>query len=192
MTFDNIETGQEDYLMAAMNRECGLDVRECDETRPHVHDDADQSVKVERRYDGVVSDPSDLDIPYPMGRAGRGVLPKGAPLPRMVLTLEGNYLGVDLEETGFGQNMSDQAARVARIIIDALILFAEKNQGYGNTAYNLGARGQYADMNRKFGKLKHILWDGNPAVGESIEEICKDFIGHCGLTIDFVNQEGIK
>lgn len=84
--------------------------------------------------------------------------------------------------------LSSQASRVLEISAEALELFLDKNRGYGNTAYNLGARGQYADMNRKFGKLKHTLWDGNPAVGESIEEMLMDLVGHALLTIDFIRQ----
>lgn len=79
-------------------------------------------------------------------------------------------------------------ARVTGIAEEALSLFLEKNQGYGDTAYNLGAKGQYADMNRKMGKLKHTLWDGNPVVGESVEEMLMDLFGHVLLTIDFLRE----
>lgn len=86
------------------------------------------------------------------------------------------------------ETMSEQAQDVTAILIEALALFLEKNQGYGNTSEHLGARGQYADMHRKMGKLKHTLWDGNPAVGESIEEMCMDLIGHAALTINFLRE----
>jgi hypothetical protein len=89
------------------------------------------------------------------------------------------------------EGASPQAIRVVEHIHQAVRVFLEKNKGYGNTAYELGARGQYADMNRKFGKLKHTLWDGNDSVGESEEEMLQDLIGHCGLTIDYI-QEGIR
>lgn len=85
--------------------------------------------------------------------------------------------------------MSPQAERVVEIVLEALALFLEKNRGYGNTSEHLGARGQYADMHRKMGKLKHTLWDGSSAVGESIEEMCMDLIGHAALTINFLRGE---
>lgn len=84
--------------------------------------------------------------------------------------------------------MSPQAESVVEIVLEALALFLEKNRGYGNTSEHLGARGQYADMHRKMGKLKHTLWDGNPAVGESVEEMCMDLIGHAALTINFLRE----
>lgn len=99
-----------------------------------------------------------------------------------VRVTHGNGQGFDLE-------ISEQGRAVAGIIINALIKFLEKNNGYGNTGYVLGAKGQYADMNRKMGKLKHTLWDGNEAVGESIEEMLQDLIGHAGLTIDYIKKE---
>ena len=88
------------------------------------------------------------------------------------------------------EGASPQAIRVVKITMEALELFLEKNKGYGNTAYVLGARGQYADMNRKMGKLKHTLWDGNEPVGESIETMLMDMVGHTLLTIDFLREEG--
>ena len=90
------------------------------------------------------------------------------------------------------ETMSDQAQDVTAILIEALALFLEKNRGYGNTSEHLGARGQYADMHRKMGKLKHTLWDGNPAVGESVEEMCMDLIGHAALTINFLRGDEVR
>lgn len=86
-------------------------------------------------------------------------------------------------------SVSAQALRVLEHARGALQKFLEKNQGYGSTAYNLGARGQYADINRKMGKLKHTLWDGNDPVGEDMIEMLQDLVGHCLLTIDFIEQE---
>lgn len=88
--------------------------------------------------------------------------------------------------------LSMQASRCLDIAGQALTLFIDRNRGYGNTAYNLGAKGQFADMNRKMGKLHHTLWDGNEPVGESIEEMLFDMIGHCLLTIDFLRSEKSK
>lgn len=101
--------------------------------------------------------------------------------PVFTVTPEGDML------VQFPHGMSDQARRICYDIMPAaLSLFVSKNRGYGNTAYNLGARGQYADMNRKFGKLKHTLWDGNEAIGEDVVEMLEDLFGHVLLTIDYV------
>jgi hypothetical protein len=86
-------------------------------------------------------------------------------------------------------DVSDQGLRCIYIAEQTLNLFLERNQGYGATSDHLGARGQYADMWRKMGKLKHTLWDGNEPVGEGIEEMLQDLIGHCLLTIDYLHRE---
>lgn len=96
-----------------------------------------------------------------------------------------NRVVIDL---GHHQEISAQAERVLDEAREALLVFLEKNKGYGSTAYVLGARGQYADMNRKFGKLKHTLWDGNEAVGEGVIEMLQDLAGHVLLTIDFIKE----
>lgn len=107
----------------------------------------------------------------------------------MTITIEDDKADVDFSgEQGYTATLSPQARRVTTIILDALQKFWEKNQGYGDTGYVLGARGQYADMNRKMGKLKHTLWDGHEAIGESMEEMLSDLIGHAGLTIDYIRE----
>lgn len=62
-------------------------------------------------------------------------------------------------------------------------LFIEKGKDYQEGFAFLGKRGQFSDINRKFWKLKRALWDDEPLVGESAEEILMDMIGHCLLTL---------
>lgn len=66
-----------------------------------------------------------------------------------------------------------------------LALFISKNQEYGENAQTLGARGQFADIWRKIAKLKTGLWDGNEdrLKSEGVDEILRDLIGHCFLTL---------
>lgn len=86
-------------------------------------------------------------------------------------------------------NISPMARRILGIMEDTLTLFVKKNRGYGEeTSDSLGSKGQYVDISRKTGKLKHTLWQGNPGYGESEEEICMDLIGHLGMTIDFLRR----
>lgn len=89
--------------------------------------------------------------------------------------------------------------RVRGIIKEATDLYERKAAGYahagGDGADALGAKGQFSDINRKFWKLKGMLWDEtiptNPdeGCGESAEEVLMDLIGHAALTIDFLRQQ---
>lgn len=67
--------------------------------------------------------------------------------------------------------------------------FMDKAQDYRDAFAYLGARGQFSDMNRKFQKLKHAIWDGRPLVGEQPAEIIEDMIGHCYLLLYILEQE---
>jgi phosphoglycolate phosphatase-like HAD superfamily hydrolase len=93
---------------------------------------------------------------------------------------------------------SQQAVDVAAILNDAIDLFMQKNRGYGNTADELGTKGQFADMNRKWGKMKKMMWTEelpmfpNDDVSEDIIQILMDMIGHCGLSVYYIRQEHCK
>lgn len=86
---------------------------------------------------------------------------------------------------------TEQAKSIFREILpDVLARFVEKNADYGDdTAAFLGAKGQFADINPKFWKLKKALWDGEKLEGEPVEEILADLIGHCLLTLHFLNEQ---
>jgi hypothetical protein len=60
-----------------------------------------------------------------------------------------------------------------------------KNRDYKGQQMFLGVKAQFIDINRKFWKLKSILWDGNEPEFESAEEILFDFIGHSLMAIYF-------
>lgn len=89
--------------------------------------------------------------------------------------------------------MTDPTTKHGRHIVQELLpewraQFVEKSNDYGDTANDLGAAGQYADMNRKMGKLKRALWDGETLTGEQPREILMDLIGHCFLTIYYIDN----
>lgn len=67
--------------------------------------------------------------------------------------------------------------------------FLAKNSRYGETANLLGSKGQFADMWRKVGPLKRMLWDEEELIGESVEEVVRDLIGHCFLTLYYRQKE---
>lgn len=92
--------------------------------------------------------------------------------------------------------------RVCNIMDEAQALYKRKAAGYrgveGDLADHLGVKGQFVDINRKFWKIKAMLWDEvvpmypDAGAGEDVEEILMDFIGHAALTIDFIRQSNIK
>jgi hypothetical protein len=89
-----------------------------------------------------------------------------------------------------GSYATDQAEKIFKEILPpALERFVRKNADYGDSAKFLGAKGQFADINPKFWKLYRALWLGERLVGESVEEILDDMIGHCLLSLYFIGQE---
>lgn len=69
------------------------------------------------------------------------------------------------------------------LLQDWVALFVKKQADYGDSADDLGAPGQYAELHRKMGKLKRALWDGKVLEGEQPDEVLFDLIGHCFLAI---------
>lgn len=87
------------------------------------------------------------------------------------------------------------AERVLMALGDAMELFTEKAAGYGEPdGEDLGVRGQYADMHRKWKRLRRTLWEGEPwpNTGEPLEEVLMDLVGHIGKTIAFLREEENK
>lgn len=86
-----------------------------------------------------------------------------------------------------------QTEQASRILVDQLPdwidEFARKNADYGDTSNHLGARGQYAELWRKVGKLKRVMWDGKDLNFEQADEILRDLIGHCFLALLFLEDE---
>lgn len=83
-----------------------------------------------------------------------------------------------------------QAREVIEDILPAAILrFVAKNADYGDAALFLGTKGQFSDINRKFWKLKSALWDDKELIGESVDEILHDLIGHALLILHMRGEE---
>lgn len=87
----------------------------------------------------------------------------------------------------------DQVHDAAEDLLKFFGLFAERSREYGDHAFVLGSAGQYADMSRKFGKIKTAMWDKKPEqlTSETIEEVLMDMIGHCLLSIQCLRREGV-
>lgn len=93
---------------------------------------------------------------------------------------------------------SDDPSQVQELIEQDLPrfleLFISRSREYGDdNKFVLGSRGQFADMWRKFGKLKTGIWEGNETqlTSESVDEILMDLLGHCFLTLQCRRKEGL-
>ena len=74
-------------------------------------------------------------------------------------------------------------------------MFRSKARDYGSnghfTADALGARGQFAEIWRKIGKLKRCMWDGEDMFYEQTDEILADLFGHITLAIDYNEADAV-
>lgn len=109
----------------------------------------------------------------------------------------------ELQSYQYPPDRSDvKIERVCDIMDEAQSLYRRKAAGYkgveGDLADHLGVKGQFVDINRKFWRMKAMLWDEvvpkypEPGAGENVEEVLMDFIGHAALTIDFLRREREK
>lgn len=94
----------------------------------------------------------------------------------------GEVLGMPGEQ--FSEVEKERLTEAAK----ALSLFIIKSRDYGATADGLGARGQFADIWRKVGKLRNLVWEGKQAKFEKPYEIVQDLLGHCILFLQFLRQ----
>lgn len=67
--------------------------------------------------------------------------------------------------------------------------FLDKGDDYDNTWSHLGSKGQFADINRKFWKLKRAVWDEKELTGEPLIEVIQDLLGHLFLLLETLEME---
>lgn len=125
------------------------------------------------------------------GGEAKGVVP--GPLSNATLGTEGLFHRSESMTLADNDYEREREERWAALMDEAFELFIRKSRDYGKTGDTLGARGQFADMWRKFGKIKHQVWDHPERVVhfEGVEEILKDLIGHSILFLDYI-KEGNK
>lgn len=73
-----------------------------------------------------------------------------------------------------------------------LALFRSKQSDHPGEGHFmlLGARGQFAELNKKFWKLYHAVWRGDiDLIGEDVEEVASDMVGHLLLMIWCLQNE---
>ena len=66
--------------------------------------------------------------------------------------------------------------------------FLGKQVDYGDRANDLGLDGQYAELHRKFIKLRRAMWEGHELTQESLKEVLLDLIGHGFLSLMYVEN----
>ena len=82
-----------------------------------------------------------------------------------------------------------------RLLLDELLkLKAKKTWDYGvKTERSLGIKGLFTDINGKFLRLKHFVWDApedKPVVlDESLEDTYKDLAIYCLMSILLLREE---
>lgn len=69
--------------------------------------------------------------------------------------------------------------------------FTEKGLDYREGANELGIKGQFADINRKFLKLRAAMWEERVLQGEPLREVLQDMIGHCFLSIAMLDHTAV-
>jgi hypothetical protein len=68
---------------------------------------------------------------------------------------------------------------IEEILPEVMRKFVSAGRDYGDSYKLLGEKGQFSDINRKFWKLYNAIWLDQPMIGESVEQIIEDIIGHC-------------
>ncbi len=94
----------------------------------------------------------------------------------------------------FGNSPADEI--IARHLPGMVEMFRQKSRDYQTDSFGthevLGAKGQFAELWRKMGKLKRSMWDDQPMQFENTEEILFDLFGHIMLAVDLVKRNGSK
>lgn len=89
----------------------------------------------------------------------------------------------ELEE-GWLQENERMRREITEVIMPRVMeLWLKKNEDYAGQQVFLGRMAQFADINRKFWKLKQAMWDGKQLGFESPTEIMMDMIGHLLMAI---------
>lgn len=87
---------------------------------------------------------------------------------------------------------NEQAMRIVSSILPKVVeLYLNKSRDYDGSLgdmIGLGPQAAFVDIWRKVGKLKLALWDGRDMVGEQVDEILADLVGHVLLVLDGLNQ----
>lgn len=82
---------------------------------------------------------------------------------------------------------------IVNVILPGLLSrFAIAAGDYRDAYKLLGEKGQFSDINRKYWKLKHAVWDGQSLEGEDVNQIAEDIICHCLLLLLIRWENGVQ
>ena len=68
-------------------------------------------------------------------------------------------------------------------------LWLKKNEDYRGAQMSLGAKIQFVDINRKFWKLKHIVWEEHDPKFEDSFMIMADMVGHLLMLMFLIDPD---
>lgn len=105
------------------------------------------------------------------------------PTPSMLEAIKELYPREDVP-TGWMVDNDDMRRMITTIIVPTVVgRWLRKNEDYRGAQMFLGIKAQFIDINRKFWKLFHIVWEGKKPEFESESEIKMDMIGHLLMSL---------
>jgi len=111
------------------------------------------------------------------------------PNPEMLKALREVWPQEDVP-AGWMVDNEEMRRMITSIIVPTVVgRWLRKNEDYRGAQMFLGIKAQFIDINRKFWKLFHIVWEGKPPEFESESEIKMDMIGHLLMSLYLENPE---
>lgn len=91
---------------------------------------------------------------------------------------------------GWMVDNEDMRRMITTIIVPMVVgRWLRKNEDYRGQQMFLGIKAQFIDINRKFWKLFHIVWEGKDPEFESEREVKIDMIGHLLMSLYLENPQ---
>lgn len=85
----------------------------------------------------------------------------------------------DIFHPEFLLKVSEHQTEYLVCLTDAIKIKLLKSLIYGEKDFaNLGPKGIFADINRKYIRIKNVVWAGNKSVGESMKDTCLDLANY--------------
>lgn len=105
------------------------------------------------------------------------------PTPSLIAALQELYPREDVPE-GWMIDNDEMRKMITDVIMPAVMgRWLRKNEDYRGAQMFLGIKAQFIDINRKFWKLYHLVWEGRTPEFETETEIKMDMIGHLLMSL---------
>jgi hypothetical protein len=112
------------------------------------------------------------------------VLERYGPVDKRMLAELHDLLPDDSRTQGWMIDNDEMREIIINLIAPTTIgRWMRKNEDYRGQQMFLGVKAQFIDINRKFWKLFHIIWEGRNPEFESEMEIKMDMIGHLFMSM---------